>query len=262
MQKLFNEAIPITEGAFRKLERQVTPPQLAPLGDGFVYRYLEKSVEQALIQKLARMISGLHAARLLLDHGFVQEQGVMQRTLDELGEDITFLAASLTNDKITELHKRYLKSFYEEIDIDYQSVSSKKPEVPRKKIHAYVARVLGLDLNESRAIALSKWISKFYSGFIHAASPNIMDMYGGNPPKFHIAGMLGTPHVDEYRKDFQFYLYRGLLDVCLVAKAFGDKPLADSLTSYIEKVEQDNPEFFPSEQIMDKFINKKKNRTA
>ena len=85
----------------------------------------------------------------MLDHGFVQEQGAIQRTLDEIGEDIVFLAAALTNDRITPLHVRYLNSFYEE-EFDAQTgkpkLRRKRDMVPRDKIQAYVHRVLGGDI--------------------------------------------------------------------------------------------------------------------
>jgi hypothetical protein len=39
-----------------------------------LFRYADQSIEQALIQKLARYISGVHAIDVLLLNGFVQEQ--------------------------------------------------------------------------------------------------------------------------------------------------------------------------------------------
>lgn len=49
------------ENAFRRLEGQVPAPQWQPWNDGFVLRHKEQMIEQALIQKLARVVSGLHA---------------------------------------------------------------------------------------------------------------------------------------------------------------------------------------------------------
>ncbi len=247
MGTTFDRTLDIIEDAFRRLEQQVPPPKAVSFKDGLVFRYHEKSIQQALIQKLARMISGVYAARSLLDHGFVQEQGVIQRTLDELNEDIDFLVAALTNE-ITDLHKKYLESFYEE-EFDRhtgRAASTKKRHmVPRKKIQAYIIRILGAELNPSLAIENLKIISKVYSGYVHAASPHIMDMYGGKPPKFHIAGMVGSPHIYWHRKDFKNYVYRGLLSVMFVAMAFGDTPLIGSLLSHRDKFEQDNPDIFP-----------------
>jgi hypothetical protein len=153
--------------AFRRLETQVPPPQAVPWRGGVVFRYVEKTVQQALIQKLARVISGLHAVDVLLYNGFVQEQGVLHRTLDELQEDITFLGAAVTNDMVTDLHKKYLEAFYaEEFDNPDSAIDSsqKRNYPPRRKIRAYIIRVLGKGLNPSKILDAGETISKAYSG--------------------------------------------------------------------------------------------------
>ena len=63
---------------------------------------------------MATVISGLRAALLLLEHGYVQEQAALQRILDEINEDIIFLMLGSTIDKITPLHQRYLDAFFKE----------------------------------------------------------------------------------------------------------------------------------------------------
>jgi len=229
------------EKAFRRMERQVPAPRRVPFRDGFVFRYREKSVEQALIQKLARVISGLNAASLLLDQGFVQEQGVLHRTIDELNDDILFLAAALTTDRITDLHERYLRAFYEEeFDNPNDPVAStqKRDMIARAKIRAYLARVFDAEGNPSLDISVSRTISKAYSGFVHAASPHIMDMCGGAPPTFHLNGMLGTPRIAEHTQDAWNYFYRGLISVIAVANAFRDGPLVAHLLSYKAQFER------------------------
>lgn len=240
MRDLYRQALTVMENAFRRMEGQVPPPQERPLEDGFVFRYVEQSIEQALVQKLARVISGLYAVDLLLLHGFVQEQGVLHRTMDELNEDILFLTVALTNDSITDLHKQYLESFYaEEFADPHNPVASHRPRhiVPRKKIRAYLTRVLGAGVNPSIALDNAEVLHKTYSGYVHGASPHIMDMCGDVPPRFHLRGMLGTPRIKEHVEDAWNYFYRGLLSVTGVAKALGDKSLVDSLYAYIAKFE-------------------------
>jgi hypothetical protein len=46
-------------------------------------------------------------------HGFVQEQAALQRILQELHEDITFLAYSKIFNDFTPLHQEFLDAFYE-----------------------------------------------------------------------------------------------------------------------------------------------------
>lgn len=241
MDELFEHTLGNMEATLRALEKRVPLPQRKAFDDGFVYRYVERSIHQALIQKLARVISGLHAARILLKHGFVQEQAALQRMLDELYEDITFLAYAVIFNDLTELHRKYLEAFYEEEfdkPDDPMGSTQKRLMVPRKKIRAYLARMEGPDLDPSRGVELSRTLSKTYSGFVHGASPQIMDMYGGNPPKYHVSGMLGTPRIEEYREDLWNYFYRGIIAFGFVAKAFGEEALFASILRYRDDFER------------------------
>jgi hypothetical protein len=241
VRTLFTGALAEMRQAFRRLEVQVPPPQAVPFRDGFVYRHVEKTIQQALIQKLARIVSGLHAVDVLLINGFVQEQSVLNRTLDELGEDVAFLAAAITNDAITDLHKQYLTAFFDEEFDDLENIinSTQKRNYPRRrKIRAYVTRVLGGEkVNSSHTLDVGETISKTYSGYVHAASPHIMDMCGGDPPRFHVSGMNGTPRIGEHVRDAWNYFYRGLIDTTAVAKALGDAKLVDHLYRYIGEFE-------------------------
>lgn len=237
MDQLFAQCLEQMESWFRDLEKQVPQPGKIPFLRRFVFRYKEKTIEQALIQKLARVVTGLHSARILLNNGFFQEQIAIHRILDELQQDITFLSFARFEDRISELHQRYLDAFYEE-EFDFPenpiASSQRRPSIPRKKIHAYIA---GKDAesgvsNPSRGSALMRTLSKAYSGFVHAASPQIMNLYGGLPPRFHISGMLGTPREPEHRNDLWNYFYRGLLSFNEVAFVFKDLKLAASIKTY------------------------------
>jgi hypothetical protein len=235
-EAFYEQAINNMETTVHALAKRLPPPQKVPFHEGFAYRYVEKSLHQALVQKLARYVSGLQAAHLLLEHGYVQEQAALQRMLDEVQEDITFLAFGAISDDITPLHARYLEAFYqEEFDAPTAVTSTQKREmVPRQKIRAYIARE-GQALDPSRAGEVTRTVSKAYSGYVHAASPHIMDMYGGNPPHFHLRGMRGTPRQNEHRKDLWNYFYRGILVFGFAVKAFGDDELFSRIGDFAAK---------------------------
>lgn len=228
------------EGLLHTFEKQVPPPQRVFLGGQQVFRYTEKTIHQAIVQKLARLVSGLHAARLLLVHGYLQEQGALQRMLDEFQEDITFLCLAVIYNDIGELHLRYLDAFYqEEFDKPEDPIGStqRRPMISREKIRAYIAKSEAAELEPSRGIQLSKTMSKAYSGFVHGASPHIMEMYGGNPAKFHVQGMLGAPIIAGHEKDIWNYFYRGIIAFGFAAKAFGAEELFKSIQDYCNHFE-------------------------
>ena len=252
IDQLFDNTLRNMEATLHALEKRVPPPKSVPFGDGFVFRYVEKTIHQALVQKLARVITGLHAARILLEHGFVQEQGALHRILDEFQEDISFLAYALIFGETTGLHRQYLSAFYEEeFDKPESPLEStqKRPMVSRKKIRAYIARMEAVALDPSKGIELSRTVNKAYSGFVHGASPAIMDMYGGLPPRFHVRGMLGTVRIAEHHQDLWNYFYRGIIAFGFVAKAFEDEALSNSIRAFLDEFEkQSDKSYMASER--------------
>ena len=61
--------------------------------------------------------------------------------------------------------------------------------VRRSKLQAYIAN-RKVRISAKQRHRAFETLTKTYSGFVHAASPQIMDMYGGSPPHFHVEGML------------------------------------------------------------------------
>src|SRR5438874_6976690 len=99
MDSLYDQTLLNMGNILQGLAARVPAPKLVSLHGSPAFRYVEKTIHQAMIQKLARVVTSLHAARLLLEHGFVQEQAALQRMLDEFHEDISFLAyAAIYND--------------------------------------------------------------------------------------------------------------------------------------------------------------------
>ncbi len=232
MHALFQDMLDVMEVAFRDFEAALPKAKKVHKERGWVYGFESQHIHHALVQKLARIQSALRAAHILLRNGYIMEQAILCRAIHETNEDILFLVYAVTNDEVTPLHERYLKAFWEEEfdDFDDPVGSTQKREmIPRKKIQAYLAKIESKDLDPSRSVALSRTLSKAYSGFVHGASPQIMESYGGDPPSFHTQGMLGTPRIQEYTDDLWNYMYRGFLSHIFVAKAFGAAEHVDTL---------------------------------
>lgn len=221
MKNPFLAVLKELEDAFRRLEPQVPAPIKRAYKDGFVLRYEEQSVQQALLLKFARQISGLHTIDLLLGAGFLQEQCVIQRTLDDIEEDILFLTLGLSTGDWTEHHKKYLEYFWME---EPKDGTSTRGLVPRDKIRAFVNRSSGLE-DPSSANANGRIIYKMYSGYVHVAAENAIDMCVGNPPRYLLSGMRESPLYDDHAADAWNYFYRGLVSATIMAKAFSDDAL-------------------------------------
>ena len=241
MDDIYEQILVHLEHAVNLLAGRVPTPKLVYCGNLRAFRHVEKTAHQAIVQKLARMVSSLDAARLLLNHGFVQEQASLQRVLDEIQEDVAFLVFGiLKGDTNSPLHVQYLESFFEEeFDADTAIESSQRRRmVPRRKIRAYLARTGFSPFDPSSGVELLRTMSKGYSGYIHAASPQIMDMYGGMPRRFHMRGMKDNAAHEEHREDLWNYYYRGISACGMGAKALDDEPLFNKCHSLLRRFER------------------------
>ena len=250
MDRIYDRLLADMETLVNLLANRVPQPQLVQIEELRAYRHIEKTIYQAIVQKLARMVSTLDAARILLNNGFVQEQASLQRILDEIQEDILFLVFGiLEEDHDSSLHQRYLDIFFqEEFDADTAIKSSqKRPTVPRKKIHAYLSRTGFSPFDPSSGNELLRTVSKMYSGYIHAASPHIMDMYWGTPGRFHMRGLMGSPIYDAHQNDLWNYFYRGLSACAFAAKSFGDESLFEKYHRLLREFERLSGKSYPRE---------------
>ena len=224
--------------AIHALAGLVPPPILVPLKDSYVFRHVEKLPQQAIVQKLSRLASGLRAASVLCEAGLFQEQAALQRMIDEIGEDVVFLCVPLIKNQPTDLHSRYLEIFFQE---EFDSTTGKplddaKPMIQRKAIRAYIANHGGDD--PSGHIKASKTVHRTDSGYVHAASPHIMDSYGGSPPRFHTEGMLGTPRESEYRWHVMNYFFRSVTSFVISATAFRQPQMHRQMMGCMREWEQ------------------------
>ena len=216
--RVFHMVLDQMEQAFRKLEASVSAPIKLSTGRGFTLRYKEKSPHQMLLQKFARLISGLHSLEILNKAGYIQEQCVIQRSLDEIEEDIIFICIGIIYEDWTDHHKRYEEYFWME--------EPGQPTVRRHKIRAYVNRHSGEE-DLSTAKENGKLLYKTYSGYAHAASANVMEMCFDDPPLYRLAGQIHSPLYQDHVNDLWNYYYRGLIAIPYMAKAFGNEQLGE-----------------------------------
>jgi hypothetical protein len=208
------------ETGFPKIAACVGAPELTSRHGLLAHRYSEKTVAQALVQKAARVVSGLHASFALLSAGHLQELRAVYRMLDEFGEEIVFLGDIIVTGNASDLHERFLKDFWsEEFDIDGNPLASsqKRDRLSRSKIQAAIVRQGVFPVNPSDGQRIHGTLARAYSGYVHGASPHIMEMYGGKPERFHTSGMCGTPPFELAKRESLNYFYRGLLNVTFVA---------------------------------------------
>ncbi|WP_419828185.1 hypothetical protein [Sphingomonas sp.] len=230
MRETVLQVLAFLQSTFRDLERLVPAPVIANNGRCLHTSYVEKSVQQAGVIKLARYISGLNAIDYLLLKGFIQEQGVLARTLDEIFEDTIFLSTAVRTRKWTNNHDRMLKYFWD-------PEANQDCMVKRRQVRAYITRSWE-NPNPSQADEAGRALHQRYSMYVHAAAETAMDLCIGVPPTFDLNGTTSTLMVQDYAKEgFNLY-YRGLLAANAVAILIDSETLRASTYDYIKMFER------------------------
>ena len=210
----------------RALEREVPQPQTVKFKESFVVRYLEKQPKQVLVQKLAHSLAVLHSCEILIETGQVQSVGALQRVLDDANEDVAFLTIGMTKGEWTRRHTDFCNEFFAEDGVEQNALglpADKIARLPRAKINSYIAQnTPGAD--QIRGSIARKRVFSVYSGFVHGASPNIMDFYDTGLPGFQVTEIKGTSRHADYEDQIFNQRYRTFISFIVALSAFGLSP--------------------------------------
>ena len=229
-----NRLRPIFERAVSELERflssvtkgYIKKPIVVNRFGHEAIRFADPSATDAILLKFARVVSLNRAMLLLMDNGFVQEQCIVQRSLEETNEDILFYAISETEAVRSDRFRKHLEEFWKE---DYKNPNDPvgtrvRRGFTRKGIGPFLNRIFGQP-NPSLADDVHHAIFSMYSGFTHGAAPQIFELYDFEKNTFHTNGLLGTNRHIDYVIDGANSVYRSIQSACCLSKAFGSNKL-------------------------------------
>lgn len=214
------------------------------IDDGIYPRSRHETLSDSLVCYLkgVKAISTLNGCVVLLQHGHAQEIGALCRMVDDFCNEIFFLLVPQGDGGFSDDQKRFVDNFFqEEFDKPANPLAStqKRDPIPVKKIHATFAKLAKDELNRSDAQEMLRTTHQAFSGYIHGAYPHIMEMFGGNPPRFHMSGMLGTPRVEEWRAQLVGHVRRLIVATVFVARKLElthmEKPIRELLREFEEK---------------------------
>ena len=136
-------------------------------------------------------------------------------------------------------HESFLSAFWEEEPefSDYSSQQKNRHQIPRKKIRSYLAKLNGDGDVDHAAIAVSGYLSRLYSGFVHAAAPQCLDLFDPEHDTFRVSGYPESPLSSAHFKDFENQFYRGVISIFYVATALQHKIVQTSAHNWNKKLE-------------------------
>ncbi|MHC4619858.1 MAG: hypothetical protein ACYTEQ_19095 [Planctomycetota bacterium] len=221
--ELYRKAISHLEEFVAVFEKELEKPQ--SVHGAFIYT--QPTAKHVCLLKSIRIVSGLNALLVLLEAGYVTEMGVLMRTMSDCMNAIYFLLEHFP-DATPEVEKyvsNFFGEFLDEPEIE-PNLSRRRYRTKVKKIHASRARLLSEHINFSVGRDMVYQNYSAYSGYVHASYPNIMEMYGGEPPRqFHVEGMKGTPRIKEWEEVFVSFIRSAMLVFGYMAEKYGKAEL-------------------------------------
>jgi len=205
------------------------------------YTYDSPNVKHVCFLKGVRIVSGLNALLVLLHAGYLTEMGVLVRTVGDCINDIYFLLENFP--QTTPEVEKYVSNFFNEIieepEID-ENDRRKTHRIKVRKIHASRARLLSEHMNLEIDRDMVYRIYSAYSGYVHAAYPNIMEMYGGHPQhKFHLRGMKEMSRVKDWSQIVLEFIRSTILVFGYMAEKYADEDIVQEIRRTLEQFEKE-----------------------
>jgi hypothetical protein len=213
-----------------QIESHFPPPKFVEVGGQRQFRFSENTVYHVAFLKSVRMVSGLYASLALLPGGYYQEIMVVLRTVDDFSSEILFILENAEQNTLSDAQKKFMEDFFQEEFVNPNNPlenTKRRSTVPKRKIWASAARQIGQYANPSDAQKILQVTNDAFSGYVHGAYPQIMELCGGKPPRFHINGVLASPRIEACFKQISFYLHRTIMATGILTKSLGLGGLAD-----------------------------------
>jgi hypothetical protein len=185
----------------------------ASLGRGF--RYPNPDVRHFCLLKAVRAISGFNAAIVLAREGYTQEIAVIIRTIIECATHIEYVMTANESDAEGKKKiEKYVQDFFDDFERGDPNVI-RRAQVPQRLVHETIAADLDrviqqMDRREKyrdvNTVKLLWNVYRIFSNYVHSKYPEVMDLFGGTPGKFHLCGMLGTSKDAENLEILETYI--------------------------------------------------------
>lgn len=212
------------EAHYHQMGTTLPAPNREMIGSSMYFRHPQYTDSLLSYLKGVKLVSTLNAALVLYRNGYAQEIGALCRMADDYCSEILFLVKPLGENGPSKDQIRMFEDFFrEEFETPENPLASPqdRDNVPRRKINAAFGQLVSGELNPHDAQNVLSTIHKAFSGYVHGAYPHIMEMYGGNPPHFHMTGMLGTPRMAAWESQLVTYVYRAIMSAELISRKLG-----------------------------------------
>jgi hypothetical protein len=196
-----------------------------PTGD-YRLQFREEGPPALLVGKLVRAVSGIRAALVLADSGFITEAGALLRIVSDFCTEVDAVSHAVhsgdTPKAVTEFVQQY---FVPKPRTPEENEAAKKTRyVTREELlKVHVRRTQGTDIDGDHFRRLKRYLNVAFDAYVHGAYETTMELFD---PKVGVFLMSGHPSADrrsEFHDAIAGKLHEVVVAIGLTAAALGAK---------------------------------------
>ena len=229
------------DGWLHRLAAPILPARQVQRGERFRWEFREKSAYVLTIAKAVRMVSGIRAAMLLVDNGFVTESACLLRIVSDLALEIVAVAEGELRGEPTEAQRAFVAAFfarkYASGEVSLQQ--EKKRYVSREelmKTHVRLAKTAGVDGEQLRN--MMRTLVGVYDGYVHGAYSTAMELYHGGRHEFMLRGHEGLEQRVVYHRAVAGKLHEVMQSLVMISHIAGDEGLFSDIVRELNRLQQ------------------------
>lgn len=186
-----HEIIDELDSWVQRLAAPVLPAQLVDREDKQTWEFRDQTPLALLVSKAVRMGSGIRAAMLLAEAGFVVESAALLRMVIDFATEAYAIAEGEARNERTSAQQEFVKQFFERRlhGPDEQRAKERRRFVAREELvksHVRLSNEAGLDGERTRD--LLRALMEIYDGYVHGAYSKAMELYHGGRHEFMMRG--------------------------------------------------------------------------
>jgi hypothetical protein len=179
-------------------------------------------------------VSGIRAALLLADAGYVAECGTILRTVSDFASEVFSICEGSRSGRQTEAQKDFLRQYFTPIASDPDAYDEQEKErfVTRDKLltaHYRVAAETKGGTDPARLRKVLRFLAQGYDKYVHGAYITSMELYDGATAKFLVRGITLEEHKEIYKRAVASKLHEALASLVPVAVGMNMPSLAKEI---------------------------------
>lgn len=197
------EIIDRLDGWANALAAPLMPPRVVLEGQDYVRLEFRQHIPHTvMVGKVVRAVSGLYAARLLAEVGFVTECASLLRIVSDLCTEITVIAESLRRGgepprAVRDSVNQYFEPKPRTVD-EFASKERRRHVSREELMKCDLRRAQGTTIDGERLRTVHRFLNMTYDAYVHGAYETTMELCD---PRAGVFAMRGHPNADK-RQEF------------------------------------------------------------